>query len=330
MTTPDERPVAEVWRGDLRESRHHGSLLAVGGDGAATLRIGDTTGPMYPRSACKPLQATAMLRAGLDLTGESLALACASHSGEPFHLDGVRRILGGAGLTTDALRNTPDLPLGRDALAAWHAAGHGPEPLAQNCSGKHAAMLATCVAAGWPTETYLDPDHPLQQAVRRTVEELSGESVATVTVDGCGAPLFAISLSGLARAFARLATAPPDTPEGRVTAAMRAHPEYVGGTDRDVTTLMRLVPGLVAKDGAEGVYAAALPDGSAVTLKIADGSARARPPVLLAGLRTLDADLSAVDALPPADSLTEPPVLGHGIPVGRVHPTVELVAPTSA
>lgn len=314
--------VAEVWRGDFLESVHHGSVVALDADSRPVYSVGAVDVPIFPRSSNKPIQATAMLRAGLALDGELLALASASHSGEPFHLDGVRRILDTAGLTVADLRNTPGLPLNQAALAAHHAAGRGPEPLTMNCSGKHAAMLATCVTNGWPTDTYLDPDHPLQRAIRRTLEDLSGEPVTAIGVDGCGAPLMAISLTGLAHAFARIATAHPGTPEGRVAAALRTHPEYAGGTGRDVTELMRLVPGLIAKDGAEGVYAAALPDGRAAALKIADGSSRARPPVMIAALRALAADLTAVDALPPSTSLATPPVLGHGRPIGTIRPTI--------
>ncbi|MGA8114731.1 MAG: asparaginase [Actinocatenispora sp.] len=319
--------VAEVWRGDFLESVHHGSLIVLDSDGSPVLRVGDVDTPMYPRSSNKPIQATAMLRSGLELDGDLLALAAASHSGEAHHIEGVHRILKQAGLTVDDLRNTPGLPIGGAALAAHHAAGRGAEPLTMNCSGKHAAMLATCVAAGWDTASYLEPDHPVQRAIRRTLEDLTGETVASVGVDGCGAPLLAASLTGLARAFGRIATAHPDIPEGRVAAAMRGYPEYVGGTGRDVTELMRLLPGLVAKDGAEGVYAAALPDGRAVALKIADGSSRARPPVMVAALRHLGVDLSAVDALPVDTSLAAPPVLGHGRPVGTVRPSAALAVP---
>ncbi|GAA4209985.1 asparaginase [Actinocatenispora rupis] len=319
--------VAEVWRGDFLESEHHGSVVVLDVDSRPVLGVGQPSAPMYPRSSNKPVQATAMLRSGLDLDGDLLALASASHSGETYHVDGVRRILKHAGLSESDLQNTPDLPLGADALAAHHAAGHGPQRITMNCSGKHAAMLATCVVAGWPTTSYLSAEHPLQRAVRRTLEDLSGEQVTHVGVDGCGAPLFAVTLVGLARAFGRIATAHPGTPEGRVAAAMRAHPEYVGGTGRDVTDLMRLVPGLIAKDGAEGVYAAALPDGGAVALKIADGSGRARPPALIAALRHLGADLTAVDARPADTSLATPPVLGHGVPVGTIRPAATLGTP---
>ncbi|GAA1942636.1 asparaginase [Kitasatospora viridis] len=314
--------VAEVWRGDFLESVHHGTVLAVGPDGRTVLGVGEPDRPMYPRSSNKPLQALGMLRAGLGLDGELLALACASHSGEAFHLDGVRAVLRGAGLDTGALRCTAALPIGEAALRAHLAAGGGPTALTMNCSGKHAAMLATCVANDWDTASYLDPRHPLQQALRGTVEELAGERVAATGVDGCGAPLFALTYGGLARAFAALATGPDGSPEQRVARAMNRHAEYVGGTGRDVTRLMRALPGSVAKDGAEGVYALALPDGSAVALKIADGSARARPVVLVAALRRLGV---VVDADAVLAELATAPVLGHGEPVGAVRPARTLL-----
>ncbi len=306
--------VAEVWRSGFLESLHHGSVMGLDVSGTPAVTVGQPYAPAFPRSSVKPLQALAMLRCGVELDGELLALACASHSGEDFHLDGVRRILAGAGLAPDALQCTPGLPLDEAALAAHLAAGRGRTTLAMNCSGKHAAMLATCVRAGWPLETYLEPKHPLQCAIRNAVTELAGEPVVTTGVDGCGAPLFAISLTGLARAFARLATAPAGTDEHRVAAAMRAFPQWVGGTGRDVTEVMRLLPGTVAKDGAEGVYGAGLPDGRAVAVKIADGAQRARPAVLVAALARLGVDVD------PLRDLADVPVLGHGERVGGVRP----------
>ncbi|KAA2253369.1 asparaginase [Solihabitans fulvus] len=311
--------VAEVWRGEFLESVHHGSVIALDANGAPVLAVGQPERIAYPRSSNKPIQALAMLRNGLDLDGELLALASASHSGEDFHIAGVRRILESAGLTVDDLQCTPDLPIGERALAAHLAAGLGKAPVYMNCSGKHAAMLATCVRNGWPTANYLDPTHPLQVAMVETLEDLAGEPVGAVGVDGCGAPLFGISLTGLARAFGRLASAPAGSHERRIADAMSNHPEWVGGTDRDVTSLMRGLPGAVAKDGAEGVYALGLPDGSAVALKIADGSSRARPVVMVAALRML-----GVNVAPLADLATVP-VLGHGEPVGAVRPSAAVV-----
>ncbi len=219
-----------------------------------------------------------MLRAGLDLDGKLLALACASHSGEPFHLDGVREILAGAGLDESALQTPPDYPVDEVEKLAYVARGGQPAAVAMNCSGKHAAMLATCVHNGWPTTSYRDPAHPLQQAVREAIEDLAAERVSATGVDGCGAPVFGLTLAGLARAFRAIALAGDGTAEQRVAASIRSHPEWLGGTRRDVTRLIEGVPGLIAKDGAEGVYAAALPDGRAVALKIEDGGQRARPP----------------------------------------------------
>lgn len=320
-------PLARVVRGDLVESVHAGHLVVLAPDGSVRLALGDPEVTVLARSSLKPLQAVGMLRAGLDLDAPHLALACASHDGTPEHLRVVRESLLTAGLSETALGSTPDLPLDPEAAAAWRADGHGPEPVAQNCSGKHAAMLVTCVAhtgePEWGTERYLEPEHPVQIACRAAVEELTGVPAWHVTVDGCGAPLFSTSLTGLARAFARVAVAParePGSPTARVAAAMTAHPDLVGGERRDVTRAMRAVPGLVAKDGADGVYAAALPDGSALAFKVVDGSARPRPAVLAAALLVAGAaDVPGVD-LAALDALARTAVLGHGEPVGAVVP----------
>jgi L-asparaginase II len=308
--------VAEVWRGDLVESVHHGVVVVLDADGSVAFSVGDPEQVMYPRSANKPLQALAMLRAGLDLDGELLALACASHSGEPSHLDGVRRILASAGRTEQDLQCAPGLPLNVEAQHVYLLGGGAPAPLAMNCSGKHAAMLATCVVNGWPIDTYRSPEHPLQRLIADTLAECAGEPIGAVAVDGCGAPLFALTLTGLARGFRHLALAAPGTLEHRVVTAMNTHPAWVGGTGRDVTALMSALPGTVAKDGAEGVYALALPDGRAIALKIADGAPRARPVVMVAVLRKLGVDVSGL-----AD-LAEAPVLGHGERVGSVRATL--------
>jgi L-asparaginase II len=255
-----------------------------------------------------------MLRHGLDLDGELLALAASSHSGEPGHREGVQVILTAAGLTEHALQNTPALPSNATERKRWLLGERRPSSLAQGCSGKHAAMVATCVANAWPVETYRDPDHPLQQAIAGVLAELSRDDVTAVVVDGCGAPAHAITLTGLARAFSAIATGTPASAEGRLAAAVRAHPWFVGGTGRDVTDLMTAVPSLIAKDGAEAVYAAALPDGRAAAVKISDGGPRAGAVVLGEALRRLGV---AADQL---QALAGPPVLGHGERVGLVRP----------
>jgi L-asparaginase II len=261
-----------------------------------------------------------MMRAGLGLADELLALSCASHPGEDFHVDGVRRVLAGAGLTPADLQCPPDLPMHEPSRRALLVKGTPPAPLYMNCSGKHAAMLATCVAAGWDPATYLQPEHPLQQLIAATIADLAAEPIVATGVDGCGAPVVAVSLTGLARAFTALATAGDETPESLVAQANRTFPLYVGGTGRDVTRLIEGVPGLVAKDGAEGVYAVALPDGRAVALKIADGAERARPPVLAAALQAVGVEAEVLGQL-----IDEATVLGHGEPVGRIAP-VDLAA----
>ncbi|MGI8946721.1 MAG: asparaginase [Ornithinimicrobium sp.] len=310
--------VAALTRSGLVESVHHGIVVATDADGAPVLERGDVTTPIYPRSSNKPIQAVAMLRSGLDLDGELLALAGASHNGEGFHLEGARRILAGAGLSEVALQNTPDLPSHEPERDRWVAAGRTPASIAQNCSGKHAAMLATCVTAGWDTATYRDPGHPLQQVIAETLAELSGEPIAAIGVDGCGAPAMAISPLGLARALGRIAAADPGSPQGRVAAAFRGYPQWLGGTDRGVTALIRGVPGLVAKDGAESVYAVGLADGRGLAVKITDGNQRARAVVTVAALRALGVGASDEAVAQALESVAESPVLGHGRPVGAV------------
>ncbi|MGW3956305.1 asparaginase [Streptomyces sp. NPDC004752] len=315
---PRHVPVAHVLRGGVVEGIHHGSVVVLGADGEVRCQLGDIEAAFYPRSALKPVQAVAMVRAGLPLDGELLSLAAASHSGEERHLAGARRILELAGLTEDDLRNVPDMPFDPVVRDAWVREGRPPSRLAQNCSGKHAAMLHTARLAGWSLDDYPDPAHPLQQGIAEIVEDLTDQRIARVTVDGCGAPLFAISLHGLARAAARIVTAAPGTPEARVADAMREHAEMASGSGRDVAALMRAVPGLLAKDGFEGVEVAALPDGRAIAVKIADGGARARIPVAAAALAHAGVD---------PELLTEfagEPLLGGGAPVGCVRPVPAL------
>jgi len=309
---PAHVPLAVQSRGDLVESVHYGSLVAIGVAGDTLLSRGEPTARMYPRSALKPLIAVAMLRGGLELTPQQLALASASHSGAADHQAVAAGILAGAGLGPDALRNSTDLPYGVAERAAWLAAGKGATQLAQNCSGKHAALLATCVHNGWPVESYLDHGHPLTALIRRTVSELTGEEITVISTDGCGTEVFALSLAGMARAFSTLATAAPGTEEGQVAAAMRAYPTMVAGVGRDVTGLMAAVPGLIAKDGFEGIQVIALADGRALALKISDGGDRARLPAAVPALLALGLD---PQALAPFNMLD---VFGGGRPVGAL------------
>jgi L-asparaginase II len=309
--------VAEIVRSGFVEGHHHGSVVALGRSGEVEWSVGAVDVPVLPRSCNKPVQALGMVRAGLDLPPELLALACASHSGEPFHIDGVRRILASAGLSEEALQTPPDFPLDDEARDDVVRAGGSRSPVLMNCSGKHAAMLATCVVNGWSVDDYLTPQHPLQAAIAGTFAELTGEPVTTVAVDGCGAPLLSTSLVGLARAFRTLAVA-TDGPERRVADAIREHPANVSGTRRDERTLLTAIPGAIGKAGAEGCYVVALPDGRAFSLKVDDGAARARPVLMAEALRrsgVLDADGVDADAV---RRTGEHVLLGGGEPVGRI------------
>ncbi|HEY7264742.1 MAG TPA: asparaginase [Trebonia sp.] len=303
--------LAEVVRSGFVESRHRGAVAALASDGTFAFTAGSANAPVYPRSSNKPLQAAAMLRAGLPVDGELLALAAASHSGEDFHARGVRDLLDLGGLTPRDLRCPPALPIDEPTARRLIKTQDEPESrVRNNCSGKHAAMLATCIANDWPTETYLDPGHPLQLHIRKTVEDLAREPVTAAGVDGCGAPLFALTLGGLARAFRALVLAEPGTPERQVADAMRKFPAWASGTTRDENQLMTEVPGLLLKSGAEGVAAFALPDGSAAAVKIEDGNARARTPVTVAILARLGAQ--------PPVKLATTVVTGGGHPVGEI------------
>lgn len=313
--------VAEIVRSGFVEGHHYGSMVILAADGSVDWSVGDVESQILPRSCNKPLQAVGMLRAGLDLDGELLALASASHSGEPFHVEGVHRILASAGLSVDDLQTPPGYPLDDEARDALIRAGGAATPLTMNCSGKHAAMLATCVVNGWDTAGYREADHPLQRSIAETFADLTGEPVRTVAVDGCGAPLLSTSLIGLARAFRTLSLA-SSGPEQQVAEAIRAHPEWVSGTRRDERDLLVAVPGSIGKAGAESCYAVGLPDGRAVASKTDDGAPRVRPVTMVAALERMGVpEEPGVDG----EALRRTGVvdlLGGGRPVGALHSTI--------
>jgi L-asparaginase II len=312
--------VAEIVRSGFVEGHHHGAVVALAADGSVDWSVGDVESPVLPRSSNKPLQALGMVRMGLDLEPELLALACASHSGEDFHIEGVRRILAQGGLDESVLQTPPDFPLDDAARDAVVRAGGTKLPVLMNCSGKHAAMLLTCVVNDWDIATYLDPDHPLQQGIKDAFAGLTGEPVEVVAVDGCGAPLLSASLRGLARGFRTLAIA-DEGPERRVADAIREHPAYVSGSTRDERALLAAIPGAIGKAGAEACYAVALRDGRAFALKADDGYPRVRPVLMAAALR-----LSKVDTEPGVDTdavlaTGRHELLGGGVPVGEIRAT---------
>ena len=309
--------VAEIVRSGFVEGHHYGSVVALDRDGNPAWAVGATETPVLPRSCNKPIQALAMVRLGLDLPPELLALACASHSGEDFHVAGARQILASAGLDETALQTPADYPLDDATREELIRAGGERSPILMNCSGKHSAMLATCVINGWDIADYRDPGHPLQKAIADTFAELTGEPVEAVAVDGCGAPLLSASLVGLARAFRTLAVA-EDGPERLVADAIRQHPAYVSGSQRDERALLTAIPGAIGKAGAESCYAVALPDGRAFALKTDDGAARVRPVLMAEALRRSGVlDEPGVDA----EAVRRTGVvelLGGGAPVGEI------------
>jgi L-asparaginase II len=338
---PQHAALAVASRDGLAESIHYGSVIATAPDGSTLAAAGDPLAPFYPRSSLKPLQAVAMVRAGLSIPSDLLALTAASHSGAVRHRNGVLRILELHGLAPRDLENSTDLPYGVSEREAWLRSGGHATQVAQNCSGKHASMAATCVINGWPVKGYLDPSHPLQQLVASTVTELTGEEPLAVSTDGCGTPLFGLTLRGMSLAFGRIAAASaatgttkgagtpddggtaPLTGEAAVGLAMQQHPDMVAGERRDVTELMRLAPGLVAKDGFEGVQLVGLPDGRGIAVKISDGGDRARMPVTVRVLEALGVDTSLLAGIGTA------PVLGGGYHVGLLQATDFLSTPVN-
>ena len=264
--------LAEYVRDGVVESEHRGFLAALNADGSIFKSLGDVETKIFPRSTVKCAQASAMVRSGLDLEPRLLALAQSSHSGGQMHMDGAREILASVGLSESALQCALDRPLGDAERRAWGEMP--PTQIAMNCSGKHAAMLATCVKNGWPIETYLEQSHPLQLAIKAELEDLAGETISLTSTDGCGAPLFLLSLIGLARAV-RAITISTDPVHQSVMSAARAFPEMVGGVGRHNTEMMQQVAGLFMKDGAEAVNVCSLDDGRTFVFKVSDGSLRA-------------------------------------------------------
>jgi L-asparaginase II len=306
-------PVAYVVRSGLVEGTHFGSAVVVDAQGKVEWSIGDVSSAMFPRSSNKLMQGLAMVRNGLPLKNELLALACASHSGEDFHLAGVQDILNAANLGTDSLKCPPDYPLDEIERDTFLAEGLGKASLYMNCSGKHSAMLFTSVLNGWDTETYLKPNHPLQVACRETIESVTGEKVEHIGVDGCGAPLMSMSLTGLARSFSQFSGPAADANQKKIATAIKENPQYLGGTRRDVTQL-------VAKDGAEAVYGIGLGDGRALALKIEDGADRARIVVAMSVLQKV----LGVVSKEVERQLDSQELFGGGVHVGKVIPALSI------
>lgn len=323
FATTDAVELAVVERSGFVESRHSGVALVLSAEGTVIEQLGDAGALVLPRSSLKPLQALAMMTAGLQLDGERLGLATASHSGTDRHVSVVRDILDSVGLSEDALGCPPAMPTDQSTRDELVREGSAPARIRMNCSGKHAAMLATCAANGWDATTYLDSEHPLQAHIRDVVERLVGEKVAATAIDGCGAPVYAMSLSGLARAIHRVGNSSTSSPfalhrsAGALVAAVRENPWTIHGPGQPDTIVIERL-GVFAKGGAEGVMVMTAPNGTTIALKMLDGSGRAATAV---ALRLLE----RAGALPPADvadamSKLSLSVLGGGTPVGAIRP----------
>jgi len=288
--------LAQLVRSGLIESTHSGHLVLIAADGSDLLTLGDVDAEIYPRSAIKSLQAAAMVRSGLNLNDEQLALVCASHGGTSRHQEVALEILHSVGLSELDLQNTPDTPLDRDARIKW-----GDKPatsLAANCSGKHSGMLATCVINGWDIKTYRDANHPLQIAIVNEIADLIGRPINRTSIDGCGAPLFSMSTRSVAVAARRMRI-DSDPVFTKVISACLKHPEMILAEGAFDTRMMRSVPGLFVKGGAESVMLASLADGGAIAWKISDGSNRANGPMIKAALAKFGINIEgeAVDVL---------------------------------
>ena len=274
--------VAELMRDGRAESFHHGVVAVVDSAGNTLLERGNAEAVVYPRSTLKPLQAIAVLETGIELSSLHLALTTASHCGSARHREAVLSFLDTYGLDSQALQCPLDLPLGSDERAHYLAEGLSPSREAMNCSGKHAGFLAACTHAGYSLEDYLSPSHPLQVSIRETISRYAGEDIAFSSHDGCGAPLHAISLGGLATAIARVA-AGNTAHEQQLLTAVRDNSWAIDGEGRDNTVTIETLGG-IAKIGAEGLVVIGTPEGVAVAVKILDGSMRATSLVALAAL----------------------------------------------
>jgi L-asparaginase II len=325
VVLPAAVELAVLERNGFVESRHAGIAVVLAPDGSEIARHGDADALILPRSSLKPLQALGVLTAGADLDGERLALSTASHSGTDRHVSVARDILDAAGLTENDLRCPAAWPEDRAARDEMILGGAGPARIRMNCSGKHSAMLLACTVTGWPTEGYLDPGHPLQVHLREVIERMTGERPGATAIDGCGAPIYAMTLLGLARGIHRMATASERSPfalhrsAAMIVRAVRDNPWAIAGPGRADTVVIERT-GAFAKGGAEGVMIMSAPDGTTVALKTLDGSLRAASIVALHLLESAGA-MSAEQVSSAAQGL-DLAVLGGGVEVGRIRPTV--------
>jgi L-asparaginase II len=332
-------PLVEVRRGDVVESVHFGAVVVVDAHGRRIAAAGEPTQPVVLRSTAKPVQVLPLIDSGgaerFRFSDVEIAVMIGSHGGEPFHVAAVRSILGTIGLDEGALQCGAHAPYHKPSALALRQAGQEPTPLHNNCSGKHAGMLALAVHLDAPIDRYLEPGHPVQARILARLEGLAGlaSGVTPLLIDGCSAPTFAMPLPSLALMYARLAAPAGTATDGdssvrRAVAAMRGHPEMIAGTDRLCTALMRTGRrGLVAKIGAEGMYGLAWEQGGTgygLALKIADGEGqRSRFSAVVEALRQLDV-LSREEASGLCAEFVEDVRNHRGLVVGSVRTTFHL------
>ncbi len=332
MTSP--ALLAEIWRGDIVESVHHGHAVICDHTGSIAAAWGNPDQVIYPRSSCKMLQALPLVESGAadraGLTPEHLALACASHDGAAIHTGRVAAWLAAIGLGEGDLRCGPQMPGDRAAHEALIRADRQPCQLHNNCSGKHAGFLTLARHLGAGPD-YIDPDHPLQKSIRAAFEEVTGLDSPGHGIDGCSAPNFATTVHGLARAMAAFAAAREgggkrQAASVRLTRAMIAHPRLVAGERRACTELMQAMDGRAAiKTGAEGVFAAILPDQKlGIALKVSDGATRGSECAITALL----VRLGVLDAGHPAARrrMNAPIPSRSGLCAGAIRPAAGLLA----
>jgi L-asparaginase II len=315
---PSAVPLVRVVRSGLQESVHLGHVAVCDADGRLVAAVGDPHRVVFARSSMKPLQASVSIRRiSVPLADDLVAVACGSHNAEPDHVRAVRRLLRAGGAAESMLRCPEAFPSRtEDAIRAGKA-----RRVFYNCSGKHAAMLAACVGAGWPTETYVEPGHPLQREILRAVIRATDVEHPAIGVDGCGVPVHGVPLSAMATLFARLARPERlgalESTASRAVAAMGAHPFLVAGTGRTDTKLMASAPGIVSKVGAEALHCAAmLEEGIGVAVKIDDGGDRATGSALVRALSQIGAIGEEETGM--LSSVARSPVLGGGRPVGEM------------
>lgn len=317
--------LAVVERSGFVESRHLGAVSVVDPAGNEIVALGNTVALIYPRSTLKPFQAAAVLSSGVELTGDLAAIATSSHTGTDLHVRLVREILSRAYLTPGALQCPADWPLDRRSRDELVLAREEKAPVYMCCSGKHAAMLYACVVNEWPVASYLETEHPLQVRVKEVMERFIGEKIQHTGVDGCGAPVHAMTLTALARGIRSVVTGSPSSPFGMfragavITQAVREHGEIVAGPgEPDTAVIDRL--GLFAKTGAEGITVVSAADGTTVAVKVLDGSSRAGMITALHALKNVGALTQAhIDDVTPSLHLT---VYGGGAPVGTIRSSI--------